>query len=54
MAFEESAFRSKDASVRSSCLGRISRLMEKLFQTFKTNDDQALNDICDSYSKEIE
>lgn len=54
MAFEESARISKDASVKSYCMGRRSGLMEKLFQTFKTNDDQELNDICDSYSKEID
>ena len=54
MAFEESARRSNDESVRRYCMGRRSGLMEKLFQTFRTDDDQELNDICDSYSNEID
>ena len=54
MAFEESARRSKDASVRRYCMARGSRLRSRIFVRSKKQDDEELNDIRDSYSKEIE
>lgn len=54
MAFEESARRSKDASVRSYCMARSSGLRSKLFERSRSVDDEELNDVCASYSKEFE
>ncbi len=54
MAFEESARRSSDAKVRSYCMGRSSGLRSKLFERSRKEDDDELNDICESYSKEFE
>ena len=54
MAFEESARRSKDASVRSYCMARSSGLRSRIFVRSKKHDDEELNDICDSYSKGID
>ena len=54
MAFEESARRSKNASVRSYCMARGSRLRSRLFVRSKNQDDEEMNDICDSYSKGID
>lgn len=54
MAFEESARRSKDASVRSYCMARSSGLRNKLFERSRGVDDDELNDVCESYSKEFE
>ncbi|MDE5997567.1 MAG: hypothetical protein K2G77_05065, partial [Muribaculaceae bacterium] len=51
MAFEESARKSKDESVRSYCMERSSGLRSRIFVRSKQQDDKELNDICDSYSK---
>lgn len=53
MAFEESARRSRDASVRSYCMARSGGLRSKLFERSRGVDDE-LNDVCASYSKEFE
>lgn len=54
MAFTESALKSMDESVRSYCKSRRSNLMDKLSNLFTSYDDDELNDIQESYSREID
>lgn len=54
MAFEESARRSGDEGVRMYCRTRSSGLRDKLFRMFDSCVDPELNDVYDSYSKEID
>ncbi|MDE7421233.1 MAG: VWA domain-containing protein [Muribaculaceae bacterium] len=54
MAFEESARRSKDESVRSFCMARSTGLRGKLFSRLADCNDEELNDVCESYSKEVD
>lgn len=54
IAFAESARRSDDESVRNYCIDRHHALKGKLSRIFSRCDDTELNDVCDSYSKEID
>ena len=54
MAFAECARRSDDDSVHDFCRKRVSVLRWKLSQMFSSCDDGELNDIRESYSKEID
>ena len=54
MAFAESAICSEDASTREYCRERVHGLKNKLARMFSACDDAELNDVCDSYSKEID
>lgn len=54
MAFAESARRSDDESVHSFCRARRSSLMGRLQNLFRDCDDDELNDVCESYSKEVD
>ena len=54
MAFAECARKSDDDSVRNFCGKHVSVLREKLAQMFSSCDDGELNDIRESYSKEID
>lgn len=54
MAFAKSASCSEDASTRAYCMERIHGLRGKLGRMFSTCDDEELNDVCDSYSKELD
>ncbi len=54
MAFAESAGKSDDASMRAYCGTRFGALKEKLFRMFTECDDDELNDVYDTYSKEID
>lgn len=54
MAFADTARRSEDESVKSYCMMRTGGLRGKLFDLFKDCNDKELNDISDSYSKEVD
>lgn len=54
MAFADSARKSKDESVRSFCMARSTGLRGKLFGLFADCNDEELNDVRESYSKEID
>lgn len=54
MAFAESAICIEDASTRAYCRDRIHGLKGKLSRMFSACDDAELNDVCDSYSSEID
>lgn len=54
MAFAESASGCEDASTRAYCRERIHGLRGKLFSMFSDCNDEELNDVCDSYTKEID
>ncbi len=54
MAFAESARRSDDESVRGYCMARRTGLRGKLHNLFSNCNDEELNDIRDSYSKELD
>ena len=54
MAYAECARRSDDDSVHDFCRKRVSVLRGKLSQMFSSCEDRELNDIRESYSKEID
>lgn len=54
MAFADSARKSEDESVRSFCMARSTVLRGKLFGLFADCNDEELNDVRESYSKEID
>lgn len=54
MAFAESASGCEDASTSAYCRERIHVLRGKLFSMFSDCNDEELNDVCDSYIKEID
>lgn len=54
MAFAESASRSEDASTRAYSESRLHGLKGKLSRMFAAIDDDELNDVYDTYSKEID
>lgn len=54
MAFAESARYASDDSTRAYCDSRIEKLRGKLTHMFTECDDKELNDVYDSYSKEID
>lgn len=54
MAFAESASGCEDASIRAYCRERVHGLRGKLFSMFSDCNDEELNDVCDSYTKEID
>lgn len=54
MAFEESARRTEDASTRMYCMTRSSGLRSKLSRMFSSCDDAELNEVYDSYSKDLD
>lgn len=54
MAFAESASGCEDASTRAYCRERVHGLKGKLFSMFSDCNDEELNDVCDSYTKEID
>ncbi len=54
MAFAESARRSEDASTRAYSESRLHGLKGKLSRMFAAIDDDELNDVYDTYSKEID
>jgi len=54
MAFAESARIAKDADVREYSRSRLHGLKGKLFRMFSACDDDELNDVYDTYSKEID
>ena len=54
MAFAESAIGCEDASTRAYCRERVHGLRGKLFSMFSDCNDEELNDVCDSYTKEID
>lgn len=54
MAFAESAHRSDDANVREYSRSRFQGLKGKLSRMFSACDDDELNDVYDTYSKEID
>jgi hypothetical protein len=54
MAFAESAHRSEDASTRAYSESRLHGLKGKLSRMFATINDDELNDVYDTYSKEID
>lgn len=54
MAFAESASGCEDASTRAYCRERVHGLRGKLFSMFSDCNDEELNDVCDSYTKEID
>lgn len=54
MAFAESASGCKDASTRDYCRERIHVLRGKLSNMFYDCNDEELNDVYESYSKEID
>ncbi|MBD5275400.1 MAG: VWA domain-containing protein [Bacteroides sp.] len=54
MAFAESARRSDDKTIYIYGTARCSNLMGRLRSLFKDSNDDELNDICDSYSKEVD
>lgn len=54
MAFADSARKSEDESVRSFCMARSTGLRGKLFGLFADCNDEELNDVRESYSKEID
>lgn len=54
MAFAEYANGCEDASTRAYCRERVHGLRGKLFSMFFDCNDEELNDVCDSYTKEID
>lgn len=54
MAFAESAICCEDAPTREYCRERVHGLKGKLARMFSACDDVELNDVCDSYSAEID
>lgn len=54
MAFAESASCSEDASTRAYCRKRIHGLRGKLINMFSDCNDEELNDVRDSYTREID
>lgn len=54
MAFAESASCSEDASTRAYCRKRIHGLRGKLINMFSDCNDDELNDVRDSYTREID
>lgn len=54
MAFADSARRSDDASAKAYCGARIFGLKGKLARMFEACEDDELNGIADSYTKEID
>lgn len=54
MAFAESGSGCEDASTRAYCRERVHGLRGKLFSMFSDCNDEELNDVCDSYTKEID
>lgn len=54
MAFAESAICCEDASTREYCRERVHTLRGKLANMFSACDDAELNDVCESYTKEID
>lgn len=54
IAFAESASSSEDAPTRAYCKGRILGLRGKLSSMFSDCNDDELNNVCDSYTKEID
>lgn len=54
MAFAESAICCEDAPTREYCRERVHGLKGKLARMFSACDDIELNDVCDSYSAEID
>lgn len=54
MAFAESACDCEDASTRAYCNERIHELKGKLSRMFTGCNDDELNNICDTYTKEID
>lgn len=54
MAFAESARKSGDASAKAYCGAQIRKLRGKLFNMFSSCDDEEMNDVYESYSKEID
>ena len=54
MAFAESASGCEDASTRAYCRERVHGLRGQLFSMFSDCNDEELNDVCDSYTKEID
>lgn len=54
MAFAESASGCEDASTRAYCRERVHGLRGKLFSMFSDCNDEEFNDVCDSYTKEID
>lgn len=54
MAFAESASGCEDDSTRAYCRERVHGLKGKLFSMFSDCNDEELNDVCDSYTKEID
>jgi len=54
MAFAESARRSEDAYTRAYSESRLHGLKGKLARMFTAIDDEELNDVYDSYAKEID
>ncbi|MDE7351061.1 MAG: VWA domain-containing protein [Muribaculaceae bacterium] len=54
MAFAESARMADDESVHSFCMERRSSLMERLQDMFRDCDDAEMNNIYESYSKEVD
>lgn len=54
MAFAESASCSEDASTRAYCRKRIHGLRGKLINIFSDCNDEELNDVRDSYTREID
>lgn len=54
IAFAESASSSEDTSTRAYCKERIHGLRGKLSSMFSDCNDDELNNVCDSYTKEID
>lgn len=54
MAFADSAHKSEDVSIQAYCRTRIHTLKGKLSTLFAGCEDDELNDICESYSREID
>lgn len=54
IAFAESASGCEEASTRAYCRERVHGLRGKLFSMFSDCNDEELNDVCDSYTKEID
>ena len=54
MAFAETARECEEASTRAYCRERVNGLRGKLFSMFSGCNDEELNDVCDSYTKEID
>ncbi len=54
MAFAETASGCGDASTRAYCRERVHGLRGKLFSMFSDCNDEELNDVCQSYRREID